>query len=262
MSEKQDPNPLAPSNELVRWLQLLVLPLWARLGLLVIMGLIVAGGLTLLVAGLVLQEKEDLTAAMTLLTVALPVMLIVVALVFGQNGEKRLKDITRVLLEIELPLTLIANLSSSDARSTIKNTLQGCRCDYQLKLVGGNSATTISLDFSIELNVRKVNVAFWLNAPPLPDSVSIETEVLKPFRHVISGALSEGYKLNETPLHFFSAGKSNGLLFFRELDPDFLLKPAARLYFCQDMSFFVRGVVEAQHGNLGKPTDNFVGATV
>lgn len=246
MSEQKTSSPIEASNELVRWLQLLVLPLWARIGLLLIMALIVAGGLTLLATSLIREEKEDLAAAMTLLTVALPVMLVVVALVFGQHGEKRLKANTSVLLESELPQALHANLSSTQASLAIQKTLQGCRCDYHLNFGGTGILSDVKLDFSVELNVRKINLAFWLNGYALPEHISAEVESLKPFRHVIAGALAEGYRMNDTPARYLGSGQGQGILFFRELDPDFLIKPAARLYFCQDLSFFVRGVIEAQ----------------
>ena len=36
------------------------------------------------------------------------------------------------------------------------------------------------------------------------------------------------------------------LLFFRALPDDFLLRPMEKLYFTQDLGFFVRGILEAQ----------------
>lgn len=245
MSEKKDASLLEASNELVRWLQLLVLPLWARAGLMIIMGLIVAGGLALLTFGIFLRKQEDIAAAITMLTVALPVMLVVVALVFGQNGEKRLTANTVALLDNEIPQALQANLSSAQTSVVLTKCLLGCRADYSLSFIGVGSSTSVKIDFSVELNVRKVNLAFWLNDYTFPDKISIETPSMKPFRHVISGAVAEGYRMNDTPASYFGSGKGHGILFFRELDPDFLIKPAARLYFCQDLSFFVRGVIEA-----------------
>ena len=228
-------------------MQLLVLPIWARIGLLLIMFLIVAGGLVLLTTGLLWKEKEDVTAAMTLLTVSLPIMLIVVALVFGQRGAKRLKDSTRYLLETELPETLLANLVSRGNRPAIERNLQGCRCDYRLHYRGNGAMSGLEVNFSVELNVKKINVAFWLATQDLPDIVSIETGALGHFRHVFAGAEAEGYRMNNSPAHYLGTGSGSGVLFSRELDPDFLLKPAARLYLCQDLGFFVRGVVEATY---------------
>ncbi len=249
MSEHNNSSPIEASSELVRWLQLLVLPLWARVGLLVVMALIVAGGLALLGVGLVEREKESFVAAITMLTVALPVMLVVVALVFGQNGEKRLKTNTFALLDRELPQALEVNLGSPLAPLVIGKNVQGCRGDYELSFKGSGLLSGIKLNFSVELNVRKVNLAFWLNAHTLPGNISLETSTLQPFRHVIAGALAEGYRMNDTPAKYLGSGKGNGVLFFRDLDPDFLIKPAARLYFCQDLSFFVRGVIEAEYAS-------------
>jgi hypothetical protein len=245
MNEKQTSESIAASNELIQWLQLLVLPTWVRFSLLGIMGLIFAGGSALLVIGLYSGKKEYFATVVPLFTVALPIMLIVIAIVFGQKGEKRLMDLTVKLLEEEIPRAVEINLLTSGNSPKISFRRYGCRCDYHFELGAKGDFSQINLDFSIELNVKKVNLAFWLESIKLPNKITPEIEELLPFRHVITGAIAEGYRLNDTPLFFLSANKENGLLFFKELNPNFLLKSIDRLYFCQDLSFFVRGIVES-----------------
>jgi hypothetical protein len=40
-------------------------------------------------------------------------------------------------------------------------------------------------------------------------------------------------------------GESGGQALIKALDEDFLLSPAQRLYFTQDLAFFLRGLIEA-----------------
>lgn len=247
MSDNPSISPIETSNELVRWFQLLVLPLWARAGLLVLMGLIISSGVALLVFGILRSEKDAIAAAMTLLTVALPVLLIVVAIVFGQQGDQRLRQLTLALLQTEIPASIQSNIEGAGCSVDVRTVSHGCRADYVLVFSNTLSRSTTTLLFSVELNVHKVNVAFWI-ADLLPaDKVLLDTPVLQPYRHVISGALKEGYSMNQTPAYYLGSGQGVAALFVKILEPQFLLKPAARLYFCQDLAFFVRGVLEARY---------------
>ena len=79
------------SSDLIRWLKMLALPAWARLGLAVIMLLVLLSALGLLGAGLYHRDKDSIASAVTMLTVGIPVGLVVVALVFGDGGAQKLK---------------------------------------------------------------------------------------------------------------------------------------------------------------------------
>ena len=94
MSDSSNPSSAQPSSEVVRWLQSLALPLWARGVLVIVFLAVMLGGLGLVVWAVFNRDKESMTAAISLLTVALPVSLIVIGLVFGQRSEKRLANIT------------------------------------------------------------------------------------------------------------------------------------------------------------------------
>lgn len=244
MTETKANTPMESSNELVRWLQLLVLPLWARVGLVMVMLAIVSGSLALLAAGLMRQDKDSIAAAMTLLTVALPVMLVVVALVFSQSGEKRLKLNTAALLSKELPAIFNENLAGKGQSVVLATEFRGCRADYKCTLQAVDDNQKATLDFSVEVNVRKVNFSVRLMRGDSPETTASKIDAHIEYTHVISGAQSEGYRMNDT-LDFNQNGQV-GIVFFRELEADFLLRPAARLYFCQDLCMFVRGLLNAQ----------------
>ena len=84
MSDAASTNQLGLSSELLRWLRLLVLPLWARVVIFGLMIVVVVGGLTMLAYGLWAQKDDMASRAMQLITLSLPVLVVVLALVFGQ----------------------------------------------------------------------------------------------------------------------------------------------------------------------------------
>lgn len=235
------------SNELVKWLQMLSLPRWARYMLLVVVCFIFAGGVFLLGLGIFKGDNEYIGNSMGILTIGLPVMLLVLALVFGQQGEKRLLDATHELLSHNVPQALLRNMQHKNSRCTVDTECSGCIGEYHVHLHAPHMQQPVSCRFSVEVNVRKVNLAVWLDAVSFPEKIAVDAPELEAFKHVFSGAISEGYTLNTVPVHYAGSGKGKGVLFFRELGADFLLKPADRLYFCQDLSFFIRGVLEALH---------------
>ena len=245
MADSKPTATIEASNELVRWLQLLVLPIWARVGLVFVMAMLILGSLALLLFGLIRQEKESVSAAVTLMTVSLPVILVITALVFSQNGAQRLKLNTIALLEKELPEALTENLTAEDRIVELTKSRQGCCVNYQLVMKKASGDRFGELCFGLEINVRKVNVCFRLSAPAAPARIAIDAPELLAYRHVFTGAIAEGFQLNEVPSNP-GIDNSFGVIFFRELETDFLLKPASRLYFCQDLTFFCRGVLLAQ----------------
>lgn len=234
---------LAASNELVRWLRLLALPAWARATILLVVIVVVLGGTALLLGSAFNRDAEQASSAIALLTVSMPVLLLVVALVFGQNSDRRLRQLTRDVLERDVPRAIRDNLGITGADEP-EVRLRGCCADYRVRVPGADPSGV--LRFSLELNVFKINVCFWLDGVSLPPKASVDCTELSPFRHVFLGAVAEGYRMNEEPAHFADQNQGAGLLFFRTLSQDFLVHPEQRLYFVQDLSFFVRGVIEAQ----------------
>lgn len=252
----------AQSNELILWLKALDLPLWVKVVLVMIMAGILTGAGSVLIHGLYKADKEEISVAATLLAISLPVLLVVTALVFGSNGEKTLQKRTVRVLQTLIPSCIKANFEISEHKEnstatalkftpTIDTTLHGCIADYLLTFPADGTVDEIKLRFSIELNVKKANVIFWL---PLPENpiidVSLEggnlVELIGQHRlHCAFGAVAEGYKLNASPV-FRSVGSKPmmGLVFIRFLPKDFLLQALETLYFAQDVAFFVRGLAD------------------
>ncbi|WP_066268861.1 hypothetical protein [Hydrogenophaga palleronii] len=239
---------LRTSSDLIRWLKMLALPGWAKLGLAAIMLLTLANALGLLVSGMLARDKEAIAAAVSILTVGLPLGLIVIALVFGDGGSRKLRQLTSLLLEKEVPKALQENLAplagpGALANARIEHQSRGFITDYTVSMPS-DAPPPATLHFRLELNVRKVNLVFWAPTPPADNNARAVFENHPGLHSCLVGAEREGYVLN--PLIQTEAGTGRkGCVFIKVLHEDFLLSPAHRLYFAQDLSFFVRGLLEA-----------------
>lgn len=245
------------SNDLIRWLKMLTLPRWAKFALAVIMLMILGSALGLLIWGILLGKYEVISSAVAILTVGLPVGLIVVALVFGDGGASKLKDLTKLVLTKEIPEAILLNLASTagDAHfitPKIIPTLSGCIADYVLMANGapghaGEHGRRLALEFKLELNVRKVNIVIWIPVHHEHSEMD-ENHRMKPYQSCFFGAVKEGYVHNSAPMYGVKSGHV-GHVFIKTLGEDFLLNAGERLYFAQDLAFFIRGLlnVELQH---------------
>jgi len=243
---------LKTSSDLIRWLKMLALPAWARLGLALIMLLILLSALGLLGAGLYHRDKDSIASAVTMLTVGIPVGLIVVALVFGDGGAQKLKALTERVLREEVPAALLENLSANGmggryAQARVTATIRGCIADYTLHIADTHLDPNIHverrLNFKLELNVKKVNFVVWL--PQTAHQADDFAELIVRYKSCFFGAEKEGYLRNGEPLYGEKLGHA-GIVFIKALGDDFLLNPAERLYFVQDFAFFIRGLLDAE----------------
>lgn len=251
----------AQSNELILWLKALDLPLWVKVALVVVMASILAGAGFILIHGLYRRDKDEISGAITLLAISLPILLVVTALVFGSNGERTLQKRTSRVLQTLIPscikqtFEILENKENAAAPQKsspiIKVALRGCIADYCMTVASSDGSADAELKFSIELNVKKANVIFWLPVPESPISdVSFESgnlvKLIGQHRlHCALGAVAEGYQLNASPV-FRSVDNQSmlGLVFIRFLPKDFLLQAHETLYFAQDIAFFIRGLAD------------------
>ena len=239
------------SSDLIRWLKMLALPGWAKVVLAAIMLLTLANALGLLVSGMLERDKDAIAASVSILTVGLPLGLIVIALVFGDGGSRKLRQLTTLVLEKEVPNAILENLAAlsdgSLANASIERKSRGFITDYAVSTqpLSGPGRT---LRFRLELNVRKVNLVYWSPMPPPGNDARKLFESHPALHSCLVGAEREGYALN--PVTVASDDGQKGCVFIKTFHEDFLLSPAQRLYFAQDLSFFVRGLLEASasHG--------------
>ena len=253
MSDPSAPSSIQPSSELVRWLQSLALPIWARGILIIVFLAVMFGGLAMVIWGVMRHDREAMTSAIGLLTVALPVSLIVIGLVFGQRSEKRLAKLTDAVLDDLIPTQVEQIACKPRGLQLTRLARAGCRATYLLSPIPGQSTLPQSLKLSVELNVRKVNLMFSLPEQIAPQGNLDRHPALACYQHVIAGALAEGYRLNQELAAYGGTDGGKSLLFFRTLPEDFLLRPIEKLYFTQDLGFFVRGIIESQEAVICPP---------
>lgn len=74
-----NPEEVRSSSDRIRWPKMLALPSWAKLGLAAIMLLALPDALGLLIDGMLHKDKDSIAAAVSILTVGLPVGLILEA---------------------------------------------------------------------------------------------------------------------------------------------------------------------------------------
>ncbi|APW45581.1 hypothetical protein [Rhodoferax antarcticus] len=125
------------SSDLIRWLKMLTLPSWAKLLIAVVMLLTLFSALGMLIWGLLNAKLEIISSAVAMLTVGLPIGLIVVALVFGDGGSRKLAELTKIVLTKEIPEAILQNLGSTSGDTSYNNpkvlpTLSDCIADYVL----------------------------------------------------------------------------------------------------------------------------------
>lgn len=181
--------PERSTGDLIRWLKMLALPNWAKVSLAGVMLLALSNALLLLFFGMWDRDKDAITSGVSILTVAIPVGLLVLGLVFNDGGTRKLRLLTKNVLEKELPQAIRENSTHQDR----------------------------------------------LSSSDLKDHFR--------YKNCLIGAHQEGYILNENPI-LSPDQKTTGFVFIKLLHEDFLLEPAHRLYFEQDLSFFIRGMSE------------------
>lgn len=224
------------SSDLIRWLKLLTLPgsVKAVVGTIMVVAAILI--VVALGAGVYRGDGEMVGSMAALILVGLPTSLLVLALLFGDSGEAKLRALTRKLLEDEVPRSLmelgIQQLHAPE--------VHGCIADYRL----GATHAERELGIRLEVNVRKVNLVVWMPGAHPPATARDHFLSTPGLKSCLLGAEREGYQLNEAP-KAVHARRIWGCVFIKALDEDFLLSPAQRLYFTQDLAFFLRGLIEA-----------------
>lgn len=207
--------------------------------------LALSNALGLLVSGMINTDKDAISAAVSILTVALPVGLIVVALVFGDGGAQKLREMTQRVLSQEVPQAIRENLKHGKLVDTELNfSTQGYIADYQLT-AKPTLGDPVTLTFRMELNVKKVNLVFWMDNMDSHTEAKALLDSRPLWKASWIGAEREGYALNPV-VTTSSVNKRAGVVLIKTLHEDFLLEPAQRLYFAQDFAFFVRGMLEAE----------------
>jgi hypothetical protein len=147
------------STDLVRWLKMRALPSWAQLLLALLMLGIVSIAVLLFFEGLIGRNKDAISVVASIIAFAMPIGLVLVALVFSDAGKK-LKLLTHHVLSVDVPQAIRENLSN------------GHLSDAQLSFVAGGYIANCELmafvsprplqklRFRMELKMKKTNSGY------------------------------------------------------------------------------------------------------
>lgn len=196
------------------------------------------------IEGLHLGKGDVLQAGTTLMGVLLPIFLVIFFLSFYESGTAPLGRATEKVL-LELVPTILGKIREEAVESGSPTQVQArlyksCVCRYTLKLPG-----KYILHLSLEINVRKATVAIHFLADRVGKELSAALDkITSTLPHTLAGAAKEGYHLNENLHSHVSEGKTyHTIVLYRDLPNDFLWNSAEKLYFAQDMLFFLNALV-------------------
>lgn len=190
--------------------------------------------------GVVNQDSSTLQAGASLLGVVFPLFLFIGFISFYESGTKPLQKATSNILLNLIPTALSRITVANKAAITIDTTQENnCIAYYKI------SATPLSLLIRLELNVYKLNLAILLPSNKFNADMSL---VNKAFAHSLAGCKKEGYIINESlPLTRHAGHDYHELVLYKELPKDFLWNSAEKLYFTQDLVFFVTSLLKEAH---------------
>lgn len=243
---------LSPS--LLQQVRQLSVPVWAR-GLALALAVLT----TLMAVWLVWSGARScafecnerlMESGVKILSIAFVPLLVLVYLVFAETGVRALKRKTRELLEITVP----------DAFYGEKRSVKGCDNEIpgsraQLLEISGPTAYyrlhvqfrdhSASLIFQLDFNVSKVNVVVFLPWPGEERGPALAEQIRTRLGPTLEGARHEGYAVDENVGYTRIDGRGHAVLCGRKrLRQDFLWDPGSKLYFAQDLRFFLLSLMQ------------------
>jgi hypothetical protein len=230
----------------------LSVPIWARgLALLLALGAMFSGAWLLWFGVLSCPggcNEKLMDSGVKVLSVSLVPVLILVYLVFAETGVRALKRKTRELLEQTVidafrieesslpPMVSDRDVSASEAK--LSAPISGPTAYYQLRVKRQTGAATLS--FQLDFNVTKVNVVIYLPWIEHEVGEDLNKAVKARLCGTFEGARHEGYDFDANVARITVDGKTFVVLCARKrLRQDFLWDPGSKLYFVQDLRFFL-----------------------
>lgn len=240
-----------PPNFLQQFRQLSI-PLWVRGAVLVLVMAVFFADVGVLVFSFLNKEDKWLQTAGTVFGATFVPMLVVVYLAFAETGVSALRKKTQELLEVTVPKSL------AEMRGVLQSDGFGDEIDIVIDQVlrNGDSSSKrycVSIQsasdrnvlsemiFSLDINVSKANVGLWFPSNHFGSSEeSILSLLQQLLAHTLEGARREGYEFNENPGRIHCDGRDyHCLVAIKRLPADFLWDPGHKLYFAQDLRFFI-----------------------
>lgn len=224
-----------------------------------------------------------IAAGTSLLAVVLPLLLIGVIFVFSHSGHRALKDRTALILLRHIPAELLRisedsareyrayqperwfNWFSSPNRPFPERSLvqleysyerNDCAADYRIGVPANlYSGDPVLLRLRVEINVHKLNLVIWVDEKQkmLAETITRHASSSRfsdaeqqaiPMLNTLIGATKSGYTVNKELINrHHDSGIHYGIVFIRELAPDFLWNPAEQMFIAQDLMFMVRALM-------------------
>lgn len=247
---------LAPN--MIQQIRQLSVPIWARVVALVVAVGTFIGGAWLLVlgsstCGASCDDKWLQTGTTILGTTTVPV-LVLLYLAFAETGVKALTRKTKEILTRIVPTAFQSTTRSGGLGS------EGVisKCEVNVRYSDGSPSALYTvvatqqdrrarLFFSLDINVNKAVVVFFVPGPATAsenNSMTAAEQIKNKFKETFEGAAHEGYKIDESTNGLREGIRSYSRIVARkQLTEDFLWDPGRKLYFAQDLSFFVIAMI-------------------
>lgn len=243
---------LSPS--LLQQVRQLSVPIWAR-GLALTLAVLT----TLMAVWLVWSGARScafecnerlMESGVKILSVAFVPLLVLVYLVFAETGVRALKRKTRELLEVTVVEALYSEVRSNKScgNEILGSNAQlleisGPSAYYRLHVLRCNHSAT--LNFQLDFNVSKVNVVVFLPWLGRERGPALAEQIRTRLGPTLEGARHEGYSMDENVGYTQIEGRGHAVLCGRKrLGHDFLWDPSSKLYFAQDLRFFLLSLIQ------------------
>jgi hypothetical protein len=272
--------------ELLQGIKLFSVPLWVKILILILLGVLGLVNTTLFFTGLLYQNHESwVKSSIDLLGVVLPIFIIMLVIWKSETGVDSLRRKTEDFLMDLLPSALgkIVEVNApffevgadreladhpTKARIFINLLKNDCYSDFVI--LAPDPVGFVEIVIRLEINVKKVNFNLCLDealagerfaeehpgfaSNSADNTADVAKWVFSRFRHTLAGAgMQEGahvqtaepapgrYDFNQNVLRR-AIGDRTVLCFVASCSvaPDFLYNPGERLFFAQDLMFFLR----------------------
>lgn len=252
--EKEKPRLPFPSDALQQ-LRHLSIPLWTRIGVVLLVLLVFVGNLGFFVYAFSHRQEKWLEASVTILGTTFLPTIVIVYIAFAETGTKALSNKTKELLTDVIPSclrqVLVLEHSPGDTESPnhlrvaiLGNGSEGPTCRYRVDVVKVAEHTEVVVEhllFFVDINVSKVNISLLIPTERLDENPNNAlSHVQEILAHTLEGAKREDYGFNPHLVPVRINGSSyHAFVLIKRMADDFLWDPAKQLYFAQDLRFFI-----------------------
>lgn len=250
-----DRSPLSQSSPLglIQHARQLSIPLWVRMSALAIalatftMGLwLIAGGVASCHASVC--DERMLEIGSRIVTIAFLPSLVLVYVAFAQTGVSALTRKSRALLADCIPGALLTRPGSASALGSGQDIIDSSAQVFhspgvpsaRYRLALSRKDSTAELWFQVDFNVSKVNITVHVPWTAPFSAQEAREQLEKRFPVSFEGARDEGYTVDNSIARIEQGGRL--ILSFcirRRLAADFLWDSAGKLYFAQDLRYFL-----------------------